>query len=180
MNDADVETFRNPAYPKLGWVGAVFFLLAALVMVSIGGEDRVVATPLGVLFAVMSFAAYRAYVPTRVEASSAGIVVVNPLRTHELAWADVDRISSERFLALHRRDGTTLHCWAVQAANAARLSGRRSRADEVAERLRTIAAAAGTQVERTPTGTSSRRSAYVYAGLWIVTAVLLLTVVLGD
>lgn len=115
----------------------------------------------------------------RVEASPAGVRVVNPFTTHELSWSEVEAFSSERYLVVHRSDGDVITAWAVQAANAARMAGRRSRADDVADRLRELAAAAGDRVVPVPPSADTRRAAIVYAAMWVVVASAVLVLLLG-
>jgi hypothetical protein len=81
-------------------------------------------------------------VAPRVVSSARGVRVVNPFRTIEIRWADVERFESRPMLTVVRRNGTTVTAWAVQHAATARLVGRTSQGESVTIALtRQLAAA---------------------------------------
>ncbi|WP_052668995.1 PH domain-containing protein [Nitriliruptor alkaliphilus] len=180
MTTGSIETFRNPSYPRIGWTFIVLLVAMAGWMPAAAGDELVLAVALSLIWLAGSAVVYRAYVVARVEASPAGVRVVNPFATHELSWPDIEQISSERYLMLHRADGSRVTAWAVQAANAARMAGRRSRADDVADRLRELGAASGGRVGAMPPAAGTRVSAIVYAAMWVVVAAVMLVVVVGS
>lgn len=180
VTTSPIETFRNPAYLWLGWAYIALLFGMSGWMLTLNGEDRVLATSLALIFLAKSVVVYRAYVVARVEATPAGVRVVNPFATYELAWSEVAELSSVRHLVVHRTDGSHVTAWAVQAANAARMAGRRSRADVVADRLRELAATSGQHVSTLPPPADTRRSAVVYAAMWVAVAIVTLTVLVAT
>jgi hypothetical protein len=180
VTNGSIETFRNPSYPRIGWAFIVLLIAMAGWMLASAGDDLILAIVLASIWLAGSVVVYRAYVLARVEASPAGVRVVNPFATHELSWSEVERVSSERYLVVHRPDGSYVTAWAVQAANAVRMAGRRSRADDVADRLRELSAASGDRVGTMPPSADTRRSAIVYAALWVVVAAVLMVVLVGP
>lgn len=143
MTTGSTETFRNTAYPRLGWASIALLVGLSGWMLSLGSEVGWLAAGLALPFLAPIRLVHRAYVVARIEASPAGVRVINPFATHDLAWSEIERITSERFLILHRSEGNDVTVWAVQAANASRMTGRRSSADDVADRLRELGAASG-------------------------------------
>jgi hypothetical protein len=125
--------YRNRTYPVIGW--AVVALLAC-VIVALAAFGQFIAAFAAALASVpLTWLAYRAYIRTAVETGEAGILVLNPFRTIRLRWDEIDRISAGMKLMISTRDGGIVEAWAVQAANIARMTGRRSYADRVADEL---------------------------------------------
>jgi len=125
--------YRNKTYPVIGW--AVVVLLGC-VIVGLAAYGQIASAVAAMLVsAPLMWLAYRAYIRTAVEAGQAGIRVLNPFRTIRLRWDEIDRIGAEMKLTISTRDGGTVEAWAVQAANIARMTGRRSFADQVADDL---------------------------------------------
>ena len=140
MVDGPSRVFRNNTYPVIGWVlvasgavmGALWLLLA---------DDRtaqVVCPAFAWSVAVLGFLGYAR---PRVVAAEDGVTVVNPFRTVRLRWDEIERFEAGRQLHVVLRDGRgVVGVWSVQAANAARMLGRTSHADRVAEDLNRLAA----------------------------------------
>lgn len=136
-------TYRSRAFATIGW--------AMLWLVALGVASVLLARPsppwLWVPVALLigggvGWLLYRCYVAPRVVATERGVRVVNPFRTIEVRWWDVERFESRPMLTVVRRDGTTLTAWAVQHAATARLVGRTSQGESVATALtRQLAAA---------------------------------------
>jgi hypothetical protein len=77
-----------------------------------------------------------------VVANDRGVRVVNPFRTTDVPWADVERFEYRPMLTVVRRDGTTVTAWAVPHSAGGRLVGRTSQGESVAAALtRQLAAA---------------------------------------
>ena len=77
----------------------------------------------------------RCYLAPRVVVNDRGVRIVNPFGTTELRWREVARFESSPMLTVVRHDGTTVTAWAVQWAAPARLIGRTSAGDAVADAL---------------------------------------------
>lgn len=137
------RTFRNDAYPVLGWTFMIFALCCLSGAWAVRGnlDDGFIFVPLGIL-AVMF--CWRGYIRPRIIADVGGVTVVNVLSTHVVPWSDIERFQAFDLLTVFLRPerGGQLAVWAVQAANAARLTGRRSRADDVADELNALLHAA--------------------------------------
>ena len=128
------RTYRNAAYPFLG--GALIVGILALTASYVASPMSVVSKVVVVLGAcAISWVVYRFYVRARVLSDASGIIVVNPFSTVILTWSEVTGCWADDRLIIERAMGDPIGAWAVQAANAARMLGRRSFADDVAEDL---------------------------------------------
>ncbi len=70
-----------------------------------------------------------------IEVGSDGIRARNILLSYEWGWDDVLRIDAAMNVEVVERDGTRRVLWAVQRAQAALYTGRRSRVDDVVDHL---------------------------------------------
>lgn len=78
-----------------------------------------------------------------VTASDDGVTVRGLLSTTQIPWGDVVRcVPGYAGIAIVQRDGSVVNASAVQKSNYSRATGRRTRADEVAEELETRARSA--------------------------------------
>ena len=129
-------TYRSRAFATIGWA---MLTLVALVVASVllaRPSPAWLWLPLAVIAGgAAGWLIYRCYVAPRVVSSERGVRVVNPFRTTEVRWADVERFESRPMLTVVRRDGTTISAWAVQHAATARLVGRTSQGEPVTTAL---------------------------------------------
>jgi hypothetical protein len=109
-----------------------------LVFFAIGLSVDMPAWFVGVTWgAVAAFAVwlYRAFIRARIKTSTDGVVIVNPGRTTRLSWDEIETITVFTKLTFRCTDGRELAAWAVEPTNIARLLGRTTYADRVAEEL---------------------------------------------
>jgi hypothetical protein len=72
------------------------------------------------------------------------LVVQNPVRRHELPLSDITEVEpTPSGLVLRLREGGRVTAWAVNRSSVAQLTGRHTRADDVAAEVRRRIAAAG-------------------------------------
>ncbi|GAA1362049.1 hypothetical protein [Catellatospora chokoriensis] len=133
------RTFRNRAYPVLGWtflfLGPGFLACAwAVVGKADGAFLFVPSTIVIVLFC------WRGYIRPRLVAGVEDVTVVRIWKTSVVPWLDIERFEAGHLLVVVRRPelGGPIGVWAVQAANLARMTGRRSQADDVADELNAL------------------------------------------
>ena len=79
-----------------------------------------------------------AMVRTRIVAGPDRLFIQNIVRSYVVKWAEVQGFRAESNVVVVLRDGREIRCWAVQKANAARMTGRRSIVDRVAEDLENL------------------------------------------
>jgi len=86
---------------------------------------------------VVAFGAwiYRAFIRARIKTSRDGVVIVNPGQTIRLSWDEIETIMVFTKLTFRCTDGREVTAWAVEPTNIARLLGRTTYADRVAEEL---------------------------------------------
>ena len=136
-------TYRSRAFATIGW--AMLWLVALVVASVVLARPSPAWLWLPIAAAgggVAGWLIFRCYVAPRVVSSARGVRVVNPFRTIEIRWADVERFESRPMLTVVRRNGTTVTAWAVQHAATARLVGRTSQGESVTIALtRQLAAA---------------------------------------
>jgi hypothetical protein len=129
----DEVVYKNATYRWLGWVSILVVVVFGLAFAA------AIASPWSVVPILVALPAiwivYRSYVSAAVRANAGGIVIVNPTKTVRLGWDEISRIEALFKLRVTATDGRVVDAWAVQAANVARMTGRRSYADDVAEAL---------------------------------------------
>ncbi len=137
------RTFRNGAYPVLGWTSMLVALCCLSGAWAVRGnvDDGFIFVPLSILAVLVC---WRGYVRPRIVADVEGVTIVNVLTTHVVPWSDIERFQAFDLLTvfLLPERGGRIAVWAVQAANLARLAGRRSKADDVADELNALLRAA--------------------------------------
>ncbi|MFN8016660.1 MAG: PH domain-containing protein [Acidimicrobiales bacterium] len=127
------HTYRNAAYPILGTLGIVAVACFGIGWALLAADPA--AVPILAGTAAIAWVTYRSYVRTRVVSSASGVTVHNPFSTVTLRWDEIDHFEARHMLVVVHRTGERTVAWAVQAANAARMTGRRSFADDVASDL---------------------------------------------
>lgn len=130
------QVFRNGAYPVLGTAMITAGVVAVAVAVVVAHDVAAIAV-VAVIGALFASSGWIAYIRPRVVADDTGVTVVNPTRTVQLAWSQIERFHAGRLLYIvpRGRDQRQVAAWAVQAANLARMLGRTSHADRVASDL---------------------------------------------
>ena len=136
-------TYRSHSFAMIGWSTILLVALVVATIVMAGPDPGALWVPLTVIAGAGAvWLLYRCYVAPRVVATDWGVRVVNPFRTTELRWWDIERFDSRPMLTIVRCDGSTVTAWAVQHAVTARLVGRMSQGESVATALtRQLAAA---------------------------------------
>ncbi|GAB4046335.1 hypothetical protein GCM10028775_01790 [Catellatospora paridis] len=133
------RTFRNRAYPVLGWtfmiLGPLFLACSWAVVGKADGAFLFVPLAIGIVVFC-----WRGYIRPRVVAGVDDVTVVNIGKTHIVPWLDIERFEADYLLVVVRRPelGGPIRVWAVQAAKLARRTGHRSRADDVADELNAL------------------------------------------
>ncbi|GHJ47383.1 hypothetical protein Cs7R123_47250 [Catellatospora sp. TT07R-123] len=124
-------------------IAGVLMFVAVIITVVGYGEPvdgaQLGALALGSLFII---APLLATLRPRVTLTDTELIVRNPMRTYQVALADVASVDNGYSgLVVVLRDDTKLQVWAVQKSNLARLLNRQTRSDEVAAAIRTQAQA---------------------------------------
>ena len=130
------------AWVALVLLGAGFLVAASAPAVGRGDLSwPVVALLLAAPNMAMAWAAgLRPYVAV----DGGRLVIQNPIRRHDLALADITEVEpTPSGLVLRLVDGRRVTAWAVSRSSVAQLTGRHTRADDVAAELRRRIAAAG-------------------------------------
>lgn len=131
MEKASNERFRSPYAVAVWWLW-VLFAVGNLADLAVQGHDHrslVTATVLLLVTGIVWVTAQR----PRILAGTAGLEIVNPLRTHRVGWAAVVKIDATELVRVRcewpggHRD---LYSWAVRS------SRRRQRAAELRSRRR--------------------------------------------
>src|SRR5215207_11006867 len=127
MSPSAELTYRSRAFTTIGW--SILVLVGLIVVTLLVAHPApwwlwVPVTLVG--GAAAGWLAFRCYVAPRVVAGEAGVQIVNPFRTTQLRWADIERFEYRPMLTVVRRDGTTVTAWAVPSPSSARLIGRTS------------------------------------------------------
>ncbi|MFY1669606.1 PH domain-containing protein [Plantactinospora sp. WMMB334] len=112
-----------------------------------------------------------------VEATTAGLVVVNPGSANRISWEEVRGLSIERGLTVDLRDGRTVACYAFQPSMLGGILGYPG-ARRAARRIERIRAA---HVVAAPSGEGGaadptfpwRRHACLILGIWAFLALLI-------
>lgn len=136
------RTYRNASYPLIGGA-SILVILGVTAWYALSPTSIVSRVAVALGGCVLSWVAYRFYIRTRVVSDSRGVTVVNPISTIVLTWSEIDRFSAGNQLVVLPAVGDPVAAWAVQAANGARMLGRRSFADDVAADLNRLKLAAG-------------------------------------
>jgi len=134
------RTFRNASYPILGAFAALVLISTGLVS-AIGTHDagplrRVVTV---IVAAGVAYIPYRVYVRPRLVARADGLTIVNPIRTVQVRWEEVEGFDIQRaILRVKKVDGTVIHVWAVQPASVRDLVSRGRRAHMILAELKSL------------------------------------------
>ena len=134
MEESGVWRFRSLwRWAAIIFTGLPLEGLAAAALFSGDPDLLVVAIIVGVPCAAYGYlAAFR----PRVELTHEALVVVNPLSTRRVPWADLVAVQPGYWgTRLTRRDGSTVNLWAGQKSNWAVMRGRRARADAMCEAI---------------------------------------------
>ena len=181
------QTYRNWSYPFLGWAGIAVvgtLAFAASIGVALDAPSPLAGllsvVGVGLVGTALMWLLFRAYVRTAIVASDRGVEVHNPFRTVTVPWRDIDRFEAGACLRVILRDGTSLSVWAVQAANAARMTRRESFADQIAQRLSGRLAESPEAQDRPSDAAESttqrrralQRQAIMYALFWLALLVV--------
>jgi hypothetical protein len=141
---ADAElVYRSRTFAVVGWA------MLALVILAVGTVIVDRPDPFGswlvasvVIGGLVAWLVVRCYIAPRVVTSGRGVRIVNPFRTTEVRWTDIERFESRPMLTVVRRDGSTVTAWAVQSGTTAGLVGRLGQSESVVKALtRQLAAA---------------------------------------
>src|SRR5205823_4175773 len=89
----------------------------------------------GALAALVGAGAFRVYLRPRLLVGPTGITVVNPMRTTEIAWAEIEVFTARFQLEVQRREAKTLQVWAVPGRGGLRLRETVTRAQIAADEL---------------------------------------------
>ena len=129
-----MNVYRNATYPVIGWLMVV---ACTGLFLGIGFEvrPRWAIVIWGLLMGIPAWLSYRFFVHARVESDQRGITVINAFQTHFATWSAIEKVSADMKLDIQLTNGHHLRAFAVEAANGARMLGRRSVADDVAESL---------------------------------------------
>lgn len=174
--DVPFGTYLDPRVRRtcLAGAGILLALGGAAAFLGLVGEvpwlDAGLATLMGVTGAAWIWSLG---VRPRLEISRAGLVVVNPVRTIEIPWAEVDSFDCQHSLEVRRRDGSSVVVAALPADGLRRvISATPGRVDRLAIRLNAYAAdlsAPGSTPARVSIETSEgRRDIRVLAGLAVL------------
>jgi len=135
-SDTPAKTYKLRSHLIVGWTGvalAAGFAVLFLVVPGPGPAGRAVVT---IMSGIFGYSFYRAGVRPRVVVSEEGLITVtNVLEQRRFPAAQVSSVSGRPMLTFHLKSGETIKAWAVQAANAALLSGQESYLDREARRL---------------------------------------------
>ncbi len=146
--------FRNPAFP---FMGAALIAIFVAWLAGDGGtifgdfpsEYSAVAI---ISCAIGSLFAWLGYFRSVVRAGPSGVVVLNFLGTRRISWNEIEGFRVEAQLVISLTGGTEVRCWAVQAARASLMTGRRSWVQDVIDELENMR-----ESYRTPPGSSAPR-----------------------
>jgi hypothetical protein len=109
------QTFRSPTAVVVWWVW-LLFAAANLIDLAVQGRDHLSLVAAAILVLATGVAYVTAQRP-RVIADSAGVTIVNPLRTHHVGWAGVTKVDVADLLRVHTRpdpdDTKIIYAWAV-------------------------------------------------------------------
>jgi hypothetical protein len=151
--------------------GGLLALSVAATLLGFLGEvawvDAILASLMGLVGAAL---AWSWAVRPRLEVSHRGLVVVNPVRTVEVTWAEVDSFDCHHSLSVRRRDGSNVVVAALPANGLRRIiTATPGRVDRLAIRLNAYIATRSTP-GTTPSQTSieapeGRRDLRVLAGV---------------
>ena len=123
-----------------GWI-----FMAIMAGIHTAGAGRVTGP---IVFAVIgligAWAFYRMFIYSKILVNASGLEVCNPFRRPiRIAWKDISAIStSSTGLLILENSGKTIRAWAVQKTEAWSMLGRRSRSDEIVDRMSQTASAA--------------------------------------
>lgn len=128
---------------RVGFPGRIFAALLTLflLLLAVGGliDDLSDWVWAALLISVPSLVAWRLAFAPRLEIHEGVIRVVNPLRTREIAFAEVKDVSpGYDGIRIERLRGWAITVWAVQESNFKAIGNRESRAKRVTHRLREV------------------------------------------
>lgn len=129
----DVRTYRNPSYPVFGWLGVAALVTGGMVGAvtphHMGIFHRILIAGIPIAVAVLI---YRAYAHTKLLAWEGGLTVLNPFRTVDLKWTNVEGFDMvTAILRIRLNDGSVVRVWAVQPSGLRHAITRGARADEI-------------------------------------------------
>jgi hypothetical protein len=115
------QVYRTTGSLVAWWAWAAF-AVALLVVLALGDHTHAALVTAVVVIAITGIM-YACALRPRIEASEAGIAVVNPLREHVLPWSAVIQVDLQHNVRVHYRgpDGDrAVHSWAVQSSGRSR------------------------------------------------------------
>lgn len=132
-------TLWRPALP-----GRIVTILAYAGIVFLIGFDTLQAgseswLTLSTLALIVGFGVYLLALRPSLRYDDSGIIVRNPLHTIQISWRDVEDVSTESYggIRIYRKGHCSVLVWAVQKSNLNQWLNRSTRADRVANDLRT-------------------------------------------
>jgi len=118
------QTFRSPTAVVVLWVW-LLFAAANLIDLAVQGRDHLSLVAAAVLVLATGVAYVTAQRP-RIIADSAGVTIVNPMRTHHIGWAGVTKVDLADLLRVHTRrdpdDTKIIYAWAVHYSRRRKLT----------------------------------------------------------
>jgi hypothetical protein len=118
------QTFRSPTAVVVWWVW-LLFAAANLIDLAVQGRDHLSLVAAAILVLATGVAYVTAQRP-RIIADSAGVTIVNPLRTHHIGWAGVTKVDVADLLRVHTRrdpaDTKIIYAWAVHYSRRRKLT----------------------------------------------------------
>jgi hypothetical protein len=118
------QTFRSPTAVVVWWVW-LLFAAANLIDLAVQGRDHLSLVAAAILVLATGMAYVTAQRP-RIIADSAGVTIVNPLRTHHVGWAGVTKVDLADLLRVHTRrdpdDTKIIYAWAVHYSRRRKLT----------------------------------------------------------
>jgi hypothetical protein len=147
---ADATWVAQNHWRSIGWVlVVVMFSIFAFAGVATFLQNWNISSVFGgVIYIALGIAVvywfpYRFFVYSRIIVSPTGLEVRNPLRTYDIGWIDVESISmTSEGLIISTRSGEGIRAWAVQKAEILIMTGKRSRTDDLVDRMSATATAA--------------------------------------
>jgi len=139
--DSEREVFRSAGSAVLSWA---WFVVAVIVLVDLAvqGRDHAALVTAAAVLAITGVVYSCAWRP-RIVADTSGIVIINPVRDHQVPWAAVTKVDVVNAVRVHcapapgATRGKVLYSWAVQssARSARKTALRREVADQPRFRL---------------------------------------------